>query len=148
MCSSRGQRYHARRPVSKVVSSWICRERVIFTYWERDVAVFLYISHPTVDDDTQCAQCVSTRGHKSSPACRRQTLGLLNIHHMPFFVSICKMDRWRWSWAFGLDHLDGDSRAVNSGAWFRRKHLESIQESSVRMFEFDQGIANLDNQLE
>lgn len=109
--------------------------------------MFLYVPHPTVDDDTQRTQLVGSCGHESSPTCRMQSLRLLDIHHMPLFIGICEVHWRRWSWAFALDHLYGDGRAVYSGAWLRRKHFQTIQEASVGILEFDQSIPNLESQI-
>lgn len=62
---------------------------------------------------------------------------------MPVFVGICEVNGWRWSGAFALDHLHGDCRAINSGAWLRREHFQTIQGASIGIFEFDKGITNL-----
>jgi hypothetical protein len=61
---------------------------------------------------------------------------------MLLFVGICEVYEWRWSWAFALDHLHGDRRAINSDAPPRRIHFQTIQEASIGIFEFDQGITN------
>lgn len=106
-------------------------------YWKLDVSVLLRIPHPTVNNHTESAEFLRSRGHEPSPTSRSEALGLLDVHDVAFLVGVREV-YWRgWAGTVGLHHFHGEGRTIDADTWLWREHLHPIQKAPVRILELD-----------